>query len=74
MKDKDRYLLLKQMSREVSIDIIDKIASEIPGLNIIWIFCKAYYKGAIELRKYKVIEWIEMIMNNPKIFTEKLLS
>jgi len=69
MDDKDRKLL-----KDSALIIADGIASSIPALNIAWGLSKALYGAGMKLRQEKALEWVEMVQNNPSIFTKQLLE
>ncbi|MDD3006248.1 MAG: hypothetical protein PHX30_01555 [Candidatus Pacebacteria bacterium] len=55
-------------------DSIHAILSNIPGLNIAWGLSTALYGSALKLRQKKVLEWVEMVRDNPNIFVTDLLQ
>ena len=54
--------------------LVDAIASSIPGLNIAWGLTKAYCGAGLRLRQERAIQYIELIRDNPDIFTEQLFQ
>ncbi|HUA13156.1 MAG TPA: hypothetical protein VL989_01515 [Candidatus Sulfotelmatobacter sp.] len=64
----------KQIAKDSAMAAADSIASKIPGLDIAWGVSKAVYGSGLKLRQQKALEWVEMIRDNPGIFTEGLLS
>lgn len=55
-------------------DSVDVIISSIPALNIAWGLSKALLGAGLKLRQQKALEWVEMIRDNPSIFTEQILE
>ncbi len=71
--DKDKGIL--RDSALVSADaIVDGIAKSLPGINIAWGLSKALYGAGMKLRQEKALEWVEMVRDNPHIFTEQVLN
>lgn len=69
MKEKDKYLLKK-----VPLAIIEGIVAAIPGLAVAWELRKTLLGSSVELKTERLLEWVEMIKDNPKIFTEQLMK
>lgn len=69
MNDKDKQLL-----KDSALVVADQIASNIPALNIAWGLSKALYGAGMKLRQQRALEWVELIKNNPGVFTKKLLE
>lgn len=69
MKEKD-----KQIAKDSAIVIAEGIVSAVPGLNIAWGLSKALLGAGMKLRQEKALEWVEMVKDNPSIFTEKILQ
>lgn len=65
MNEKDKIILG---------DSVDAIVSSMPGLNIAWGLSMALYGSGLKLRQKKALEWVEMIKDNPYIFTQELLK
>lgn len=64
----------KQILKDSALVIADQIASNIPGLNIAWGLSKALYGVGLRLREQKALEWVEMVRDNPSVFTQELLE
>ena len=64
----------KQTLKDSALVIADQITSNIPGLNIAWGLSKALFSAGLKLRQQKALEWVEMVRDNPKIFTRGLLE
>lgn len=68
MNKKDR-----QLAKDSALALADGIASTIPPLALAWGLSKAYYGAALKVRQQKALEWVEMIRDNPSVFTEEIL-
>jgi len=69
MIKKDKKLLSKS-----ALVVADQAISSVFGLNIAWGLCKAYFGTGMELRQERVVEFVEMIKDNPSIFIEDILK
>lgn len=69
MNNKDKQLL-----KDSALVVADQIASSIPALNIAWGLSKALYGAGMKLRQQRALEWVELVKNNPGVFTKKLLE
>lgn len=65
MNDKDAQIVR---------DSIDVIVSNIPGLGIPWGLSKALYGAGLKLRQQRALEWVEMVRDNPLLFTREILN
>jgi hypothetical protein len=68
-KDK---ILAKDAALVVAEAVIDEIAKLLPGINIAWGLSKALYGAGMKLRQERVLEWVEMVRDNPTIFTDEI--
>jgi hypothetical protein len=73
-KEKKLIKGLNDSSANIADILVDEIAKNIFGINIVWAIAKGFYGAAIRLRQEKAIEWIEMVRDNPSIFTEMVFS
>ncbi|MBU1092413.1 hypothetical protein KJ836_01965 [Patescibacteria group bacterium] len=64
----------KQILKDSALVVADQIASSIPVLNIAWGLSKALYGAGLKIRQQKALEWVEMVRDNPAVFTQKLLE
>lgn len=64
---------MNEKDGQVVKDSVDVVVSSIFGLNIAWGLSKALYGAGLKLRQQKVLEWIEMIRDNPDVFVVDLL-
>jgi hypothetical protein len=64
---------MKEKDKQILKDSADVVVSAIPALNIAWGLSKALYGAGLKLRQQKALEWVEMIRDNPGIFTQELL-
>lgn len=69
MNNKDRQVL-----KDSALVVADQIASSIPALNIAWGLSKALFGAGMKLRQQKALEWVEMVRDNPEVFTKELLE
>lgn len=69
MNNKDKTIL-----KSSALVIADQIASTLPGLNIAWGLCKSLYGAGLRLREQRALEWVEMVRDNPSIFTAEILN
>lgn len=74
MKSKKDKIIVKDSLTIGADAIVDAIAKSIPGINIAYNLGKALYGAGMKMRQEKVVEWVEMIKENPGIFTEKIVS
>lgn len=71
---KKRTQLMNKKDKQLIKDSIDVVISTIPGLNLAWGLSKALYGAGLKLRQQKALEWVEMVRDNPGIFTSELLE
>lgn len=64
----------KIISKKAALVVANQIASNIPALNIAWGLCKALYGAGMELRRERVLEWVEFVRDNPSVFGLSVLS
>lgn len=60
--------------KDYGLVVIDQVVSKIPGLGLAWDLSKALYGTGMQLRQQKALEWVEMVGDNPKVFTRQLLN
>ena len=65
MKDKNKIVIKES---------IKSLLAEIPGLRLAWRLSEALFGAGIKLRQKKALEWIEMVRDNPSIFTKQILK
>lgn len=65
---------MNEKDKQILKDSTDVIVSAIPALNIAWGLSKALYGAGLKLRQQKALEWVEMVRDNPEIFTKELLT
>lgn len=73
MKKKDEQIV-KDSALVVADHIADEIASKIPVFNIAWGLSKALFGAGLKLRQQRALEWVEMVRDNPTIFSEDILQ
>lgn len=66
--NKDKIIL-----KDVALATADIIASKV-GLDIPWKLSKALFGAGMKLREKRALEWVEMVRDNPSIFTKTILS
>lgn len=67
-------LLLEETGKIAADEIVDAIANSIPGIDIVYKLSKAYLGRCMKLRQYRVLEWVEMVRDNPHFFTEAIFA
>lgn len=73
MTDKDRILIKDTL--EIAADaVVDAIAESLPLINVPYKLSKALYGAGMKLRQQRVLEWVEMVRDNPHFFTEQVLD
>jgi hypothetical protein len=60
--------------KDMSLASAKGIVSLIPGLGIIWGIAEAYYGAGLKLRQERALNWVEMMRDNPSVFTAELLQ
>ena len=65
---------MNEKDKQILKDSADVIVSAIPALNIAWGLSKALYGAGLKLREKRAFEWVEMIRDNPNIFTKEILE
>jgi hypothetical protein len=63
-----------QIVKDGALAVADEIVSHVPGLGFAWGLSKALHGAGMKLRQQKALEWVEMVRDNPKVFTEALLE
>jgi hypothetical protein len=71
---KSDELLLEEVEKITADEVVDAIATSIPGIDIAYKLSKAYFGRGMRLRQNKVLEWVEMVRDNPHFFTEAILA
>lgn len=64
----------KDLVKDSSLVVIDAIVDNIPLLNIAWGLFKSLYGAGLKFRQQRALEWVEMVRDNPHIFTEHILK
>ena len=67
-------LLLKEVEKIAADELVDAIATSIPGVDIAYKLAKAYHGRGMKLRQQRVLEWVEMVRDNPHFFTEAVFN
>lgn len=76
MNDKDKIIMEDVASAAVdtTLSVADEIVSRIPLLGLAWGLSKALFGAGLKLRQKRALEWVEMVRDNPSIFTETILA
>lgn len=78
MKKKDvKYttsddLLVEEVEGIAADEVVDAIATSLPGINIAYKLAKAYVGRGMKLRQQRVLEWVEFIRDNLGQFSQQL--
>lgn len=64
----------KIIVKDVALAVAEEIVSKVPGLNLAYGLSKALFGAGLKLRQKRVLEWVEMVRDNPSIFTQQILS
>lgn len=73
IKESDK-LLVKEVEGIAADEVVDAIATTIPGINIAWKLSKAYFGRGMKLRAQRALEWIEFVRDNLGKFSQKLFE
>jgi hypothetical protein len=71
---KSDELLLEDIGGIAADEVVDAIATTIPGINIAWKLSKAYLSRSMRLRKQRALEWVEFVRDNLDKFSQKLFE
>lgn len=71
---KSDELLLEEVGAITADEVVDAIATTIPGINIAWKLSKAYFGRGMRLRKQRALEWVEFVRDNLGQFSQKLFE
>lgn len=75
MKDSDKHLVKAAGATAIDAAVVSiDTALGVPVATGIWGLSKAFLGRGIALRQNKALEWVEMIRDNPAIFTRELLE
>jgi hypothetical protein len=69
MNDKDKII-----AKDAALAVVEEIVSKVPGLKLAYGLSKALFGAGLKLRQKRVLEWVEMVRDNPSVFTKKVLS
>ena len=69
MNDKDKII-----AKDAALAVVEEIVSKVPGLSLAYGLSKALFGAGMKLRQQRVLEWVEMVRNNPSIITKQVLS
>ncbi len=71
---KSDELLLEEVGSITADEVVDAIATSIPGINIAYKLSKAYFGRGMKLRQQRVLEWVEFVRDNLGKFSQKLFE
>lgn len=69
MNDKDKII-----AKGTALAVVEEIVSKVPGLSLAYDLSKALFGAGMKLRQQRVLEWVEIVRNNPSIITKQVLS
>ena len=67
-------LLLDKVGEIAADEVVDSIATSLPGINIVYKLAKAYVGRGMKLRKQRVLEWVEFVRDNLGKFSQELFN
>ncbi len=67
-------LLLEEVETIAADEVVDAIATSIPGINIAYNIAKAYMGRGMKLRQQRVLEWVEFVRDNLGEFSKQLFD
>lgn len=65
---KDKIIL-----KNAALGVADTIAASL-GLSVPWELSKALFGAGMKLREQRALEWVEMVRDNPSVFTKQVLE
>ncbi len=73
MNNKDK-IIIGGVGLAIAEAVVDEIASKLPGIKLSWGLSKSLFGAGMKLRQKRVLEWVEMVRDNPSIFVEQILQ
>lgn len=67
-------LLLEEVGSIAADEVVDAIATSIPGIDIAYKLAKAYIGRGMKLRQQRVLEWVEFVRDNLGEFSKQLFD
>lgn len=67
-------LLLEEVGTITADEVVDAIATSIPGINIAYKLAKAYMGRGMKLRQQRVLVWVEFVRDNLGEFSKQLFD
>lgn len=67
-------LLSEEVGGIAADEVIDAIATSIPGIDIAYKLAKAYMGRGMKLRQQRVLEWVEFVRDNLGEFSKQLFD
>ena len=67
-------LLSEEVGKITADEIVDLIATTIPGIDIAYKLAKAYLGRGMRLRQQRVLEWVEYVRDNIGLFSKQLFD
>jgi len=74
LQAKSDELLLEEVGGIAADEIVDSIATSIPGINIAWKLSKAYFGRGMRLREQRALEWVEFVRGNLGKFSQEMFE
>lgn len=65
---------MNEKDKIIVADVLDVVVSQVSGLSVAWGLSKALLGAGLKLRQQKALEWVEMVRDNPSVFTEQILE
>lgn len=67
-------LLLEEVGGIAADEVVDAIATSIPGIDIAYKLAKAYMGRGMKLRQQRVLQWVEFVRDNLGEFSKQLFE
>lgn len=73
MNDKDKTII-KEVVVGAADGVVNTLEAILPGVSIPYNMAKALFGAGMKLRQQRVLEWVEMIRDNPNVFTKEIVE
>jgi hypothetical protein len=67
-------LLIEEVNSITADEVVDAIATSVPGINIAYKLTKAYLGRGMKFREQRVLEWVEFVRDNLGEFSKQLFD
>lgn len=64
----------KIIAKDAVAVVVEEVVKLVPGLNLAYGLSKALYGSGLKLRQQRALEWVEMVRDNPEVFTKLVLE